>query len=158
MPVLSILMGKIETSCSRLFTGCRARLHQLAICLRRAPIWLILPGRVPTKIVLPRRLASLLLQRAKEFDQPLEVLLAGLLSVAVSDSRPPDLVDQAWRQLTEREREVASLMSQGLSNRAIAARLMVSRNTVRTHAQRVLRKFGCRSRAELPVSLADKLP
>jgi DNA-binding NarL/FixJ family response regulator len=106
---------------------------------------------------LPRSLAGALRRRAEEIGQPLEVLLAGMLSAAISDSQTPDLVELVWRHLTEREQEVAGLMAQGLSNRAIAARLMVSRNTVRTHAQRVLLKFGCRSRAELPISLKDKL-
>jgi DNA-binding NarL/FixJ family response regulator len=157
MPVLSILMGRIEASCSRLFSACRNREKRLKSRLRRARLRVILPGRAPTQIILPRSLAGALRRRAEEIGQPLEVLLAGMLSAAISDSQTPDLVELVWRHLTEREQEVAGLMAQGLSNRAIAARLMVSRNTVRTHAQRVLLKFGCRSRAELPISLKDKL-
>jgi DNA-binding NarL/FixJ family response regulator len=89
--------------------------------------------------------------------QPLEDLLAGVLSAAIQNSLPPDPVELAWRSLTEREREVAALMAQGLTNPAIAVRLTITLNTVRTHVHRVLRKFGCRRRYELPACLQDKL-
>jgi len=45
-------------------------------------------------------------------------------------------------KLTGREREVLSLMAEGLSDRGIAARLVVSLNTVGTHIQHVFAKLG----------------
>jgi DNA-binding CsgD family transcriptional regulator/tetratricopeptide (TPR) repeat protein len=48
--------------------------------------------------------------------------------------------------LTRREREIARLMANGLTNRQIAERLVVSVKTVETHASRVLTKLGVASR------------
>jgi DNA-binding NarL/FixJ family response regulator len=45
-------------------------------------------------------------------------------------------------ELTEREREVLGLMAEGLTNPAIAARLIVSLRTVETHVNRVFTKLG----------------
>ncbi|MCZ2108716.1 MAG: LuxR C-terminal-related transcriptional regulator, partial [Dehalococcoidia bacterium] len=51
--------------------------------------------------------------------------------------------------LTGREGEVAMLMARGLSNRAIAERLVIAEGTAGLHAKRVLQKLGCHSRAEV---------
>jgi predicted ATPase/DNA-binding CsgD family transcriptional regulator len=57
--------------------------------------------------------------------------------------------------LTLREQEVAALIAQGLTNRAIAARLVVSRRTVETHAEHIPRKLGFTSRAQIAVWAAE---
>jgi DNA-binding CsgD family transcriptional regulator len=56
--------------------------------------------------------------------------------------------NQAWR-LTPREREVAALAAQGLTNQQIAARLFVGLDTVKKHLTRVLTETGCASRTQL---------
>jgi DNA-binding NarL/FixJ family response regulator len=53
--------------------------------------------------------------------------------------------------LTEREREIAGLVGEGLSNDEIAARLVVSPATARTHVSRAMIKLGARDRAQLVV-------
>jgi len=53
--------------------------------------------------------------------------------------------------LTEREREVVSLVGAGLSNEEIAARLVVSPATAKTHVSRAMVKVGARDRAQLVV-------
>ena len=50
--------------------------------------------------------------------------------------------------LTEREREVLSLLSEGLTNAAIADRLFVSVHTVRNHVANLSAKLGARSKLE----------
>jgi DNA-binding NarL/FixJ family response regulator len=51
--------------------------------------------------------------------------------------------------LSEREREVAAGIHEGLSNREIADRLVLSVRTVDTHVQRILGKLGFGSRAQI---------
>jgi DNA-binding NarL/FixJ family response regulator len=53
--------------------------------------------------------------------------------------------------LTDREREVLSLVAKGLSNAEIGSQLYVSPATVKTHVARILTKLGARDRAQLIV-------
>ena len=57
----------------------------------------------------------------------------------------------AIRQITDREREVLALVAGGLSNDEIAAPLVISAATARTHVSRVMTKVGARDRAQLVV-------
>jgi DNA-binding NarL/FixJ family response regulator len=54
-------------------------------------------------------------------------------------------------ELTEREREVMTLVGMGLSNEEIARRLVVSPLTAKTHVSRAMVKLGARDRAQLVV-------
>jgi DNA-binding NarL/FixJ family response regulator len=50
--------------------------------------------------------------------------------------------------LTERELQLLALVSEGLSNRAIAQRLSISYNTVKYHMKNILQKLGVQNRTE----------
>jgi DNA-binding NarL/FixJ family response regulator len=65
-------------------------------------------------------------------------------------ARPP-LTPASMALLTEREREVVALVAQGLTNQEIAAELVVSPATARTHVSRAMIKLGARDRAQLVV-------
>jgi DNA-binding NarL/FixJ family response regulator len=54
-------------------------------------------------------------------------------------------------RLTEREREIVTLVGEGLSNEEIAARLVLSPATAKTHVSRSMVKLGVRDRAQLVV-------
>jgi non-specific serine/threonine protein kinase len=57
--------------------------------------------------------------------------------------------------LTRREREIAELIAQGLTNRQIGTRLFIAERTVDTHVGRILAKLGCASRAQVAAIIAS---
>lgn len=95
-----------------------------------------------------------------------EDLIAGVHTVAAGDSllspsvtrrvieqmahQPNRTVGDAagLEHLTPKEREVLSWMAQGMSNREIAAQLVVEESTIRTHVKRILMKLGVRDRVQ----------
>jgi DNA-binding NarL/FixJ family response regulator len=74
---------------------------------------------------------------------------AVLSTVALAELHRGLRADAVETPLTERERQVRALMEQGLPDKAIAQRLVLSVRTVEKHAGAVLRKTGARNRTEL---------
>jgi DNA-binding CsgD family transcriptional regulator len=62
-----------------------------------------------------------------------------------------------WASLTPVERDVVRLVSEGLANKDIAARLFVSPRTVQTHLTDVYTKLGLTSRVQLLQEAPDSL-
>lgn len=58
-------------------------------------------------------------------------------------------------RLTPREREIAGLIGRGMTNADIATELFLSPETIRTHAQNILKKLGLHQRLAL-VRFADE--
>jgi DNA-binding NarL/FixJ family response regulator len=101
-------------------------------------------------------------------DTPPGDLLAAIRVVAAGDallspSITRQLIGEFTRQptapavatlteLTEREREVLTLIGLGLSNTEIAGRLYVSMSTTKTHIGRLLMKLSARDRAQLVIA------
>ena len=97
--------------------------------------------------------------RPADLVQAVRVVAAGEALLAPSVTRrliarfaahakePPAVANLA--ALTEREREIVTLVAEGLSNQEIAERLVVSPLTAKTHVSRAMAKLGVRDRAQL---------
>lgn len=93
-------------------------------------------------------------------DAALERILAELQRAGLSDRRADPSASEArdsnpenprarfLTQLTRREIEILTLLSEGVSTKAIAERLSVSVHTVRSHIEHALLKSGLHSRTE----------
>jgi DNA-binding CsgD family transcriptional regulator len=78
-----------------------------------------------------------------------DIVAAGLVQYLGSAEYAPK-----WQTLTKREKEVAKLVGQGLTNRQIAGQLSLSTHTVNAHVQNIMGKFGVESKADLRHILA----
>lgn len=79
-----------------------------------------------------------------------------LIERVVQEPEPePPTVVHGMSDLTEREREITSLVAGGLSNTEIGQHLFISPATVKTHVNRAMMKTGARDRAQLVVFAYD---
>ncbi|HUV27920.1 MAG TPA: LuxR C-terminal-related transcriptional regulator [Anaerolineales bacterium] len=78
-----------------------------------------------------------------------------LLSSALARRQVDDGLLSHWCFLSPREQQVAALTCLNFTNRQIAAKLVVTPETAKTHVRNVLRKFDLHSKAELRRALAD---
>ena len=78
-----------------------------------------------------------------------------LLSSALARRQVDDSLMAHWGFLSAREQQVAALICLNFTNRQIAARLLITPETAKTHVRNVLRKFDLHSKAELRRALAD---
>jgi DNA-binding NarL/FixJ family response regulator len=83
------------------------------------------------------------------------LLPAGLVRRLLAELPPPsgqhEPLPEELDELTDREREVLALVGTGLNNGEIAARLVISPATAKTHVSRVMVKLRARDRAQLVV-------
>ncbi|MFE7721381.1 protein kinase [Nocardia rhizosphaerihabitans] len=66
-----------------------------------------------------------------------------------------ELAGSSATGLTKRERQVANLVAQGMTNKAIAARLMISPRTAQGHVEHILTKLGFTSRTQIAAWCAE---
>jgi DNA-binding NarL/FixJ family response regulator len=74
----------------------------------------------------------------------LDAAVARRLMASLHDPRPQDPA----AELTDREREILRLVAAGMANKEIAAELVISERTARTHVSNILRKLGFASRTQ----------
>jgi DNA-binding CsgD family transcriptional regulator len=112
-------------------------------------------------------LAAALLDRGRAADLPRarDLARAALaeahrLGMPGPERRARELVERAARAtraadpLTEREREIAALVAEALTNRQIAERLVLSERTVESHVRSVLAKLGLANRTEIATTVS----
>ncbi|MBV9652622.1 MAG: response regulator transcription factor [Pseudonocardiales bacterium] len=87
------------------------------------------------------------LQRIHQGEVLIDPSLAAKVAMSVAHLRGDEFWPGARLGLTQRESEVLGLMVAGLSNRAIAGRLTVSEETVKTHARGIYRKLDVADRS-----------
>ena len=94
--------------------------------------------------------------RAASLEQAIDAALRLRLPAAGAGRPRPGPGPGAIEPLTAREREVAALLAEGLSNRAIAERLVISEATAEVHVRHILSKLGAASRAQAAVWAAQR--
>ncbi|MGX1914119.1 ATP-binding protein [Streptomyces phaeochromogenes] len=80
------------------------------------------------------------------------------LALALGDAEAGPKGERAGHPLSKRERDVAALVVEGLTNRQIAARMHVSVRTVETHIRHIRTTLGLRSRAHIAAWAAQQRP
>ncbi|HEY2593161.1 MAG TPA: response regulator transcription factor [Chloroflexota bacterium] len=96
-----------------------------------------------------RELEPLAYERA--WDDGHAATLAQAVSLVEALTLAPSIAAALGGALSRREQEVAILLARGLTNKQIAASLIVSPATVRSHVEHILGKLGLRSRAQIAV-------
>lgn len=74
-----------------------------------------------------------------------------MLEAAQWPNEPATTDKEAFDSLTPREREIATAITEGLTNAEIAARFTLSAGTVKTYVNRLLRKLNARDRIEIVI-------
>jgi two-component system nitrate/nitrite response regulator NarL len=114
---------------------CEDREHALAILRAGAR------GFLPANLSLRVLVAALERVRAGGSYLPLA------LSAPEQDAGAAALTSP-WRELTRRQREVLTLISQGLSNKSIAAVLATTESTVKAHVKSIIRRLNVANRTQ----------
>ncbi|MFJ3929040.1 ATP-binding protein [Streptomyces sp. NPDC090029] len=75
---------------------------------------------------------------------------------ALGDASAPAGEPVQLPRLTRRERQIADLLAEGMTNSDIAGHLVISRRTAETHVAHILDKLGCTSRAQVAVWVTEQ--
>jgi predicted ATPase/DNA-binding CsgD family transcriptional regulator len=94
----------------------------------------------------------------RPLDMVVEHAIANADAPRGQDAGPPAGIGAlpAGGGLTNREREIAALVANGMSNREIGSRLFISKRTVDAHVEHIFAKLGISSRVQLTVWLRDQ--
>ncbi len=148
-PDAVVILALSADSTARVLDGLRDRARRPALIVlaaRPQDAWTPRARRSGVRAVLGADVT------AAELTAAVAAVAAGLLVLhpaAVSRAAPAIArAPTTPSALTSREVEVLEMLAEGMSNRAIAARLKIARNTVKFHVAAILLKLGARTRTE----------
>jgi len=125
----------------------------------RDVLWTFTEGftRIHERTVLMERVQA----QRNELGVVLDTALSSIGDAGAAIARPVALApaqSEALADLTARETEVLQLMVGGATNRAIATRLVIAEDTVKSHVKQILRKLGVTNRAQAMARAAGTAP
>lgn len=124
-------------------TGAAGLLNAFLVDAKEAPVgWIAVWTALPASQAL-QVLGDPLSEVAAVASRTLQTALELAMGVGAIEPKKPS------KPLSSREKQVASLVSQGLSDLNIAAELRISEHTVGAHLRRIFGKLGVHSRVEL---------
>ena len=118
--------------------------------LRAGAIGYLLKDVSPEKLFEAIRLSA----RGESFIQP-SVARKVVVEFARLSEKPPQARKLELELLSEREREVLQLVTNGASNKEIATRLFIAPGTVKNHITNILSKLGVRDRTQAALKGRD---
>jgi DNA-binding NarL/FixJ family response regulator len=144
--VLVVALGEAETRRAlRALRGSARRPAVVALADQPARLWTPAWRALGLRAILPRHATP------GEVAGAVSAVHAGLLAVHPEALAPPAAAAAPVASslaLTAREYQILELVAEGANNRRIAARLAISRHTVKFHVAAILAKLGARSRTE----------
>jgi predicted ATPase/DNA-binding CsgD family transcriptional regulator len=92
------------------------------------------------------------------FRKGMDLELEDAITFAIGEEleEPPQPIAVAPTPLTRREQQVADLIAGGMSNKEIAATLVIARRTAEGHVERILQKLGFSSRAQIATWVTER--
>lgn len=144
--VLALALGEAETRRTlRAMRGFSRRPGVVALSEHPARLWTSAWRALGLRAALPLHATP------DELAGAVSAVHAGLLAVHPEALAQPAVAaapSAAGLALTSRESQILELIAEGANNRRIAARLTISRHTVKFHVASILAKLGARSRTE----------
>ena len=92
---------------------------------------------------------------ARQEGRPADDLVAELLAAGLEQRQRDNALWQLWLSLTPREQQVTALVCQGYTYRQVGLQLMISPETVKSHARNILRKFDMHRMDEVRQALGE---
>jgi len=117
--------------------------------MRRLRGWVANHNWEDRGFVFDEELHRSLLELAGRESRPVSEVATEMLAFGLADRLAKEEYYWRWRLLTTREQQVVALVCRGFSSRQIAALLVVSPETVKSHTRNALRKFKLRDKTQL---------
>jgi DNA-binding NarL/FixJ family response regulator len=105
--------------------------------------------------MLDENLRSAVKNLAEQKRRPVEEVQAELLATVLAHGETQQELLKCWEILSPREKQITALTCLGYTNRQIAAKLDVSKDTVKGYVRQALVKFHLHSKNELRIRLGD---